>query len=190
MALSRRERKWRRKDARVIARLRADLAAAEVAVRECEEGWSEHCAEREREAPLTKQGRAAWWASIENSVQKGNATGHTAMMELPATDVQRLLELLEAAETQRDLAIQTVENIQGKVAMYDGMRLVAEKALAKVVRERDVFLKRIVWFSSCPMMAEPSHRCPQGGAQYCHKNYEKCWREWTTCEAAKEGIPK
>ena len=82
----------------------AQLKEAQASVRECEEGWTSHCLEQTQKAPLTKQGRAAWWATIENSVQAGNAAGHSCMMEIHATQVQRFLELIEAAEARAEKA--------------------------------------------------------------------------------------
>ena len=104
-------------------RIRAEKAEAErdrlrASVIECEDGWASHCLEQTKEAPLTKQGRAAWWATIENSVQHGNAVGCTCMMEMHATDVQRLLELIEAAEAERDRLLKMVEWLAGRCAEH------------------------------------------------------------------------
>ena len=57
---------------------------------------------------------------------------------VPKDLVLKLFASLEQAEIQRDYATTTVGNIQGKVAMYDGKRRVAE-------RKCEVLAEALAW---------------------------------------------
>jgi len=85
--------------------------------------------------------------------------------------VLRLLDVLEAAEYQRDAAMETVDNIQGKVAMYAGKYEEERKAREKAEAENAALLEKVRRLEVVRDAADKTTRIPN--VQYRGQNGEK-----------------